>query len=365
MTRVLRNAAVVMIAALGLACSAKNQGGVGGASAGGVGATVPPSTAGTGGAAMAQVGTGGKVSTGGVGAVIGSGGSVAGGSGVGGGSAAMATGGAGGAGGTGGMGTGGMGTGGMGSGGSPATKGTLPPVTSVEMDGPYAVTVDQNAGANSWVFRPTDLGKDGVKHPIFVWGTGATSVPMQYMDHFTRVASHGFVVISPNTGSVDAAALKASLDWLLAENDKMGSVYYQKLDATKIAMGGHSLGSVSTFDQEAMETRLTTTIHIAGGSFDGMGSSKVKTPTAYMCGQMDLDIASPQCATDYQNATKPTYFVQLSGVDHISAARSALPGIVAWLRWHLAGETDRKSMFIGTGCDFCKGIWANAMSKNW
>src|SRR5262249_35920213 len=73
-----------------------------------------------------------------------------------------------------------------------AGMGTLPPVMSVDMDGPFAVTIDVNAGANSWVFRPMELGKGGVKHPIFVWGTGATSVPMQYTDHFTRVASHGF-----------------------------------------------------------------------------------------------------------------------------------------------------------------------------
>ena len=55
--------------------------------------------------------------------------------------------------------------------------GGLPKVTSTETNGPFAVTVDQRAGANSWVYRPTDLGRGGVKHPIFVWGTGATSVP--------------------------------------------------------------------------------------------------------------------------------------------------------------------------------------------
>jgi hypothetical protein len=243
--------------------------------------------------------------------------------------------------------------------------GTLPAVSDVNMKGPYAVTVDQKGGANSWVFRPTDLGKDGVKHPIFVFGCGATSTPSQYMDHWTMVASHGFVVVSPNNSMVDAPAMKASLDWILAQNDAKDSPYYQKLDTKKVAMGGHSLGSIATFNQEAMETRLTTTIHIAGGSFDGMGSSKVKTPTAYMCGQMDQDIASPQCKTDFDNVKdQPTYFVQLAGVDHVGAARQALPGIVAWLRWWLAGEESRKSMFVGAGCDFCKDKWSNAMTKN-
>jgi hypothetical protein len=239
----------------------------------------------------------------------------------------------------------------------------IPSVTSVDAAGPYTVTVDQNAGASSWVFRPTELGKDGVKHPIFVWGTGATSVPSQYTDHLTRIASHGIVTISPNSASVNATLLKASLDWIVAQNDAQGSVYYQKLDTTKIAMGGHSLGSIGTFDEEATDTRLVTTIHIAGGSFDGMGSSKVKTITAYICGGSG-DIAQPNCEKDFGNATQPTFYSVLDGIDHIGAARAALPGMVAWLRWHLLGETDRKAMFTGPDGDFFKGIW-KSQTKNW
>jgi hypothetical protein len=129
-------------------------------------------------------------------------------------------------------------------------------------------------------------------------------------------------------------------------------------------MGGHSLGSLATFDEEATETRLTTTLHIAGGSFDGMGSSKVKTPTAYICGASG-DIALPNCQVDFQNVqTQPTLYSELQGVDHISAARSALPGMVAWLRWQLAGEVDRKAMFTGPSGQFFTGIW-KSQTKNW
>lgn len=243
-------------------------------------------------------------------------------------------------------------------------SGSLPAVTSVDQNGPYTVTIDQQAGASSWVFRPTELGQDGVKHPIFVWGTGATSVPSQYTDHLSRIASHGFVAISPNSSSVNASLMKASLDWILAQNDDPNSVYYQKLNTAKVAMGGHSLGSIATFDEEATETRLTTTLHIAGGSFDGMGSSKVKTPTAYICGASG-DIALPNCQTDFKNVqSQPTFYSELQGVDHISAARSALPGIVAWLRWQLAGEVDRKAMFTGPSGQFFTGIWSS-QTKNW
>lgn len=245
----------------------------------------------------------------------------------------------------------------------PTSGGSLPAVDSVEKDGPFATTIDKNAGANSWVFRPMELGKGGVKHPVFVWGTGATASPNDYAPDMPRVASHGFIVISPNSTMVSAAMLKASLDWILAQNDVKDSMYYQKIDTSKVAMGGHSLGSVGTFDAEAMETRLTTSIHIAGGSFDGMGSSKVKTPTAYICGG-NGDIAAPQCATDFMNATKPTFYSVLTGVGHVDAFKNALPGMIAWLRWHLAGETERKAMFTGPDGDFFKGIW-KSQTKNW
>ena len=239
----------------------------------------------------------------------------------------------------------------------------LPPVTSLDARGPFAVTVDQRGGSNTWIFRPTNLGQNGVKHPIFVWGTGATSVPRQYTDHFTHVASHGFVVISPNTGFVNGNLLKNALNWIIQQNTNRSSPFYGKLDTTKIAMGGHSLGSVSTFDAEATETRLTTTIHIAGGSFDGRGSSKVKTPTAYICGAAG-DIALPQCKTDFQRVGRqPTFYSELQGVGHVDAARRAIPAITGWLRWHLAGETQWKAQF-SQGGQFFRGIWRSQV-KNW
>lgn len=276
----------------------------------------------------------------------------------------MVAGGVGGAtGGAGGMTTGGAGAADAAVDADTPTGGTLPPMDCTDCAGPFEVTIDENGGENTWVFHPTDLGKDGLKHPIFVWGTGATSVPMRYTDHFTQMASHGFVIISPDTGSVNGTLLGAALDWLLAENERPDSKFFEKLDPDNIAMGGHSLGSVSTFDREAMEDRLKTTIHIAGGSFDGQGSSKVKTPTAYICGETDF--ALPNCEGDWAAVEdQPTFFSVLNGTDHVACARNALPGMIAWLRWHLAGEVERKADFTCPGGEFCMGIWVS-QTKNW
>ncbi|WP_129646724.1 hypothetical protein [Peristeroidobacter agariperforans] len=129
-----------------------------------------------------------------------------------------------------------------------------------------------------------------------------------------------------------------------------------------MAAGGHSRGSIGTF-AIASDSRLKTTIHVAGGSFDGNGSRNLRNPAIYICGESDTT-ATPNCERDYSATTVPIVFTIMDNVGHIDAARSGLPAITAWLRWHIGGETERRSMFIGAGCYFCGGIWSTR-SKNW
>ncbi len=249
-------------------------------------------------------------------------------------------------------------TGGGGGGG-----GVLPPVSSVYTDGPFPTTVEQGRGptGSGWVVRPATLGQNGLRHPIFIWGPGGGTGPAQYEFHLRRIASHGFVVYSePSTGT--GSEMRAAITWLINENARAGSPYYGKLDVSRIAVGGHSQGSLSAFGA-ASDTRISTTIHVAGGSFDGSGPRSLRGPAAYFCGELDT-LATPNCERDYQNTTVPVFFTIMQDVDHISAARAALPAIVAWLRWHIGGESFRSSMFLAPNCEFCTGMW-DSRSKNW
>jgi hypothetical protein len=245
----------------------------------------------------------------------------------------------------------------------PPTGGTLPPVNSVDADGPFATTVTQNTGSsrNGWVVRPTNLGANGLKHPVFIWGPGAGTGPAEYEFHLRRLASHGFVVYS-QTSSSSGSEMTAAITWLIAENSRAASPYYQKLDVTKIAAGGHSRGSIASF-AIAGDSRLTTTIHVSGGSFDGNGPDNLRRPAAYLCGGSDT-LALPNCDRDYANTDVPVFYSVVGNASHTQAAREALPAITAWLRWHIGGETFRRSNFLGTNCPFCTGKWVS-QSKNW
>ncbi|WP_165986068.1 hypothetical protein [Streptomyces sp. YIM 98790] len=251
-----------------------------------------------------------------------------------------------------------------GSGGDPTDPpaGSLPPVDDVTAPGPYAVTIDTSAGPGNdgWLVYPSDAGRNGVDHPVFVWGPGAGSAPADYEDMLRLWASHGFVVYS-EVSSSRGGYMVAALDWLEEQNARPGSPLYQDLDTSEVAFGGHSRGSIGTFDV-ADEPRLETTIHVAGGSFDGNGPDSLRNPALYIGG--DEDFATSNMERDYTGTDVPVWFGILDNTDHIYATRNGRHIITAWLRWHLADEEFRRAEdFLSPGCTFCS--LGEVRHKNW
>jgi hypothetical protein len=145
------------------------------------------------------------------------------------------------------------------------------------------------------------------------------------------------------------------------------------VDTSKIALGGHSIGSVNAF-LVADDPRLTTTVHVAGGSLDdvndpfaettGSGGRGLVHPVAYVCSMSDTFGNVEKTEKDYDNTSVPAWMTVMTGVNHTGAARSGLPAILAWLRWHLAGESERRSAFLDAGGEFSTGMFVSR-SKNW
>jgi hypothetical protein len=262
---------------------------------------------------------------------------------------------------------------------APPTSGTstLPEVTDFKTAGPF--TPKREAGpAGYQLFYPEDLGKDGVKHPILSWGPGAAETASDFSVMLQHLASHGFAVISFDA-TPQGQELVTGMDWMLMENTREGSVFYQKLDETKISAGGHSAGSLATFVIGG-DKRLVTTLHISGGTFDPHTDiMNLHAPTLFVCGEpggdglLVGDVAHPNCEIDFENAAVPVFYGITKGASHMTptdigdaALRThQLGAMVGWLRWQLAGDTAAKDMFVGDACTLCSdAAWSTAKSKN-
>jgi hypothetical protein len=218
---------------------------------------------------------------------------------------------------------------------------------------------------------PTELAKDGVKNPIVVWmsggGTGPTLYPL-----LPLLASHGFVVLASNTapGIGDEVNLGmeqvAAIDWAFAENMKQGSQFMGKLDTTKVAAMGYSMGSLATFTMAA-DPRLTTTVHISGGNMEADRANKLRAPAAFFCGIPDpncsdilsdqCDIAAANCDIDFDMAKTSVFYGNFPGGHLGILSEPNQPRIqkevVAWLRWQLEQDSTIKPHFVGPQCGLC------------
>ena len=254
------------------------------------------------------------------------------------------------------------------------TTGPFPAVSDLSGDGPYTATTMSGVGPNSnyTVYLPTELAPNGARNPIVVWMSGGGTGPDLY-PLLPHLATHGFFVVASNTipAAGDEAALgqelTAGIGWALAENGRAESMLFGKLDETKIASMGYSMGSLATFTI-ADDERLTTTLHISGGNMVPETVNKLRQPAAFFCGIPDencsnlldtaCDIAGFNCKTDFMNATTPVFYAYFN-YGHLGILTDPYTALITsaatgWLRWKLMGDTTLAAMFVGDQCTLCQ-----------
>jgi hypothetical protein len=234
--------------------------------------------------------------------------------------------------------------------------------------------MDTGPGNQFRLFAPKPM-VEGLKHPVVAWSPGAGAFPDAYLTLLKHLASHGFVTLSYNS-TANGKNLVDAVDWLIKENDRQDSPLYGRLDTTKIAAGGHSAGSLATY-QMADDPRLTTTLHMSGGSMMPQTDvPKLKKPALMVCGDAGGDglttgdLANPMCAADFEMAKVPVFYAVVKGAGHaclndadVTAGIGTAPddpkkllflkATIGWLRWQLADDQSLKSMFAGASCNLC------------
>ncbi|MET0389038.1 MAG: hypothetical protein ABW321_23895, partial [Polyangiales bacterium] len=264
---------------------------------------------------------------------------------------------------------------GAGGGAAGATGATFPPASDLAGDGPYtAMTVmSTGPGGTYTIYRPSELAPGGAKHPIVGWMSGGGSTPSQY-ELLPHLATHGFIVVASNTSPAVGAEselgqeILAGIEWVIAENAKAGSEYFDKVDATKLASMGYSMGALATTTIGG-DPRLTTTVHISGGNMETARVKVLHAPAAFLCGASGNDIAGANCATDFEATTAPVFYGVFNGGDHLGVrtdpyAERIREVVTGWLRWHLMSDASLKPMFVGSDCAVCKDTHWTVMQKN-
>lgn len=262
-----------------------------------------------------------------------------------------------------------------GTGGSPASGSILPAIMDPGGNGPFEVRRVSTAPGLSThsLFVPSQTGSNG-KHPVVVWTCGNGGTVDFYASFLNHLASHGFLIVADKGSSSDrmaeVASQGAAIDWVVAETAKTSGDFAGKLDVDRIAVMGHSLGSLASFGTAGTNMRVRTSVHYSGGltgnpvGFDEAPLKTMTKPAAFLCGGAD-STAGPSCQKDFDQAPPmlPVFYGVLGGASHIGpfggtprAGEYGRAG-VAWLRWQLADDQAFKKWFAGSGCTLCSSPW--------
>ena len=244
--------------------------------------------------------------------------------------------------------------------------------------GPFrAVATEDWTLPGMTIFRPCDLSPFGTdrKLPIVLWGNGAcANTTQEHKNFLSEIASHGYVILAigllDQIEERDESSRKATqptqmleaLDWILAENQSTESVYFEKVDASKVAAMGMSCGGLQAI-QISSDPRISTSVICNSGvlpqpsPLPGMppltkeALKGFHAPVLYIMGG-PTDIAYKNAMDDFSRVNHVPIAIANLDVGHAGTfARphggKFTPVALAWLDWHLKRKKEASKMFLG------------------
>lgn len=240
------------------------------------------------------------------------------------------------------------------------------------------------------VYRPRDLSALGTrKLGVYVFGNGGCSADgTSSRNHLLDIASHGYLAIAPGgipapkpataapagpprgqlAAQTPASALKAAIDWAVAENARADSPLRGRIDPARIAISGFSCGGLQAL-MNADDPRVKTIVVMNSGVFNDGKSviagidvqkdaiARLRGSALYVLGG-PTDIAYANGMDDYRRiAGIPAAVVNIP-VGHGGTYMAPNGGIAAevvraWLDWKLWDDRAAAAKFEGADCGFC------------
>lgn len=225
------------------------------------------------------------------------------------------------------------------------------------------------------VYRPENIKKAVRKEgklPVLVWANGGCMNSSIHQERLlSEIASHGYIIVAIGTLQMtveerehqhtpDDELLKA-LDWISALAKTKGTDYYQTVDLSKIAAGGHSCGGAQTLriaDDKRLKTYLILNAGMGDMTMAGASTKSLQNvhgKIIYMIGG-ESDIAHPNAVTDYERINHvPVVLANHTTAGHSATFDEPYGGSFArmtidWLDWEFKSK-DNSDIFIENNLD--------------
>ncbi|MGK5533979.1 poly(ethylene terephthalate) hydrolase family protein [Streptomyces sp. URMC 129] len=228
--------------------------------------------------------------------------------------------------------------------------------------GPHGVVLSGLPGYA--LYRPQDLGGDGLRHPVLTWGNGTGARPATYTALLAHLASWGFVVIAADSGATgQGTEMLAGARHLVVANDDPGSVFHDRIDTRRIGALGHSQGAGGAVNAAvAADGLITAALCVAlpderwVADRDTFRLERLACPVLLLGGEDDLIAAPPAAQRRYfDRVPGPAAVGVLRHADHTTIEHDGggFRGyLTAWFMYLLRAEQWAGTAFVGGVSEF-------------
>lgn len=214
-------------------------------------------------------------------------------------------------------------------------------------------------------YYPAGLERGAGPYPVVVFANVTGVAASKYKALFRHLASWGFIVLgNEDPSTCTGASADAVLAWLLERNGDPDSVFYQKVDAERIGISGHSQGGVAVFNAVSQQPRggmyacavslSPTELALAKAIGLDYDPGKMSVPTLVLASP-ENDVITPEGVRVLTGAIPAGTVAALrTGMDHGKMLYAADGYVTAWFMWHLQGDENAARAFLGSGAEILR-----------
>ncbi|MGC0365128.1 pimeloyl-ACP methyl ester carboxylesterase [Rhodococcus sp. 27YEA15] len=207
------------------------------------------------------------------------------------------------------------------------------------------------------LFFPTNLGGDGIRHPLVTFGNGSFATFEEYDALLHHLASWGFVVaVADSSVTGDGTEIAAAAQYLVDRNTDPQSIFHDSLDTEHVASVGHSQGAGGAINAATQSSLITSTAALdlpdplwASRPVDVVDVTRLTGPMFFMTGADDpVSTASAQ-ARYFDSTPVSAVRGRLLGVGHnwASDGEGFRGYLTAWLMYTLRSDSVAAGAFVG------------------
>ena len=296
--------------------------------------------------------------------------------------------------------------------------------------GPYkAILSGDSTLPTHTIYRPRELQSFGPTNrlPLVAFANGGCRDSSgEFRNLLSEIASHGYLVVAigpaataavagseEHVGTTKASQLMDAVDWATRETARSESIFFQKIDATQVAVVGQSCGGMQALAVSG-DPRVTTSIILNSSSAiarrpgpepagvdvqglmagldkasqrympygppnapnmnqDALASANslaaLHAPIAFIAGGPS-DLAYEGAQRDFNAITNlPVIFINQNVGHYPGTYREPNGGafaiaVTAWLQWQLKGDQSARKAFVGSDCGLCRDSKWTVATKN-